>query len=449
MGMRKRTNQVWGIKIVFLSSLIMGLLYYGCEVKDKVPVTDITIEEIGNGFEWCFRAGAKQALGAYQNGLSIHQITRTFDTLGNPDYIFWVDERSGTCGISREPTGNNRQVINPGGNVVFDEKGYIWYTYGGRSQDLNFNLYRSFYPYDCENFTLLLGDFISQTDRGSTSVKVTVNGNKVILQWRNRGSTKPDVKARVRCYDMFDFENYEHQTDIGTGMPNVCIEQMWSRFDPRYRYLISSFHFFQQSPRIMGSGPYFYSKDNGKTWLMPDGRQYTNLPLDYSEAVSVGSIPWDHIGDGNTGGWIEYESGVTPDGKFWMTSLTGATQIGKFFLWDNETGTWQNKVSFGSLRGRNAGFSCGATKDKMVIAFTQRANYNSLYAVVSSDNGASWSDPVLLDVLEKKEIITWVSYCQPSQSYDDNYGRFFYAYYRKPSGDKSHNNIKFVRFKAN
>lgn len=223
----------------------MIFLFYGRDSKEKVPIIDITIHEIGTGFEWCYKAGLKQALGSYQNGLSIHQITRTFDSLGNPDYIFWVDEKNGTFGISEEPTGNTHRIVNPGGNVVFDEKGYILYTYGGRSQDLKFNLYRSFYPYDFKHFTRLLSGFISRKAHGSTSVKVTVNENKAILKWRHLWSTQTTVKARVRCYDMFDFMNYEHQTDIGTGMSNVCIEQMCSRFDPKYRYLIASFHFFQ------------------------------------------------------------------------------------------------------------------------------------------------------------------------------------------------------------
>jgi hypothetical protein len=428
---------------------MMILLFYGCDTNKKVSITDITIHEIGTGFEWCYKAGAKQALGAYQNGLSIHQITRTFDALGNPDYIFWVDEKNGTFGISEEPTGNTQRIVNPGGNVVFDEKGYIWYTYGGRSQDLNFNLYRSFYPYDYKHFTRVLSNFISRKARGSTSIKVLVNGNKAILQWRHLGSTNTDAKARVRSYDMFDFENYEHQTDIGTGMSNVGIEQMWSRFDPRYRYLISSFHFFQQSPRNMGSSPYFYSKDNGKTWLKPDGRQYTNLPLDYSEAVSAGSIPWDHIQDGHMGNWIEFENGVTPDGNFWMICHTGPDHIGKFFLWDNETRSWEDKISIGSVRGRSGGFSCGVTRDKLILVYTNRENHNNLYGIISSDNGASWSEPVLLDILDKNVHISWVSYCQPSRSYDDNYGRFFYAYHRRPSGNNSQNNIKFVKFKAN
>jgi hypothetical protein len=300
-----------------------------------------------------------------------------------------------------------------------------------------------------KNFTRVLGDFIDPDDDGSTSVKVTVNKDKAVLQWRHKGSTNPDVKARVRCYDMSDFTHYEHQTDIGTGMLNVCIEQVWSRFDPRYRYLISSFHFFQQSPRIMGSAPYMYSKDNGNTWLKPNGQLYTNLPLDYSEAVVARSIPWDHIGDGRTADWIEFESGVTPEGKFWMICITGPHHIGEFFLWDNETRSWKSTISLSSERGRSGGFSCGATKDKMVLAYTKRANYNSLYAVVSPDNGMSWSEPVLLDVLEKHELISWVSYCQPSQSYEDNTARFFYAYSQRPDGNNSQNNIKFVRFKAN
>lgn len=446
---KSQPKSAFVIKILVSSPLVMILLFPGCDLKKKAPISDIALYEIGTGFEWCYKGGAKQALGAYQNGLSIHQITRTFDSLGNPDYIFWVDEKNGTSGISEEPTGNTHTLANPGGNVAFDDKGYIWYTYGGRSQDMNFNLYRSYYPYDYNNFTIFLHNFITREVAGSTSVKVLVNGNKIILQWRHLGSTHDTVKARVRCYDMFDFVNYEHQTDIGTGMPNVCIEQMWSRIDPRYHYLISSFHFFQQSPRIIGSAPYFFSKNNGKTWLMPDGTQYDNLPLDYSEALSTGSIPWDHIRDGYTGNWIEFENGVTPEGKFWMICPAGPRHIGHFFLWNNETRFWEDKIKIGSVAGRSGGFSCGATKDKLLLVYTNRENHNILYGIISSDDGASWSEPTLLDVLDEDKHICWVSYCQPSHSYIDNYGRFFYAYHYKPVGDNSHNNIKFVKFKAN
>jgi hypothetical protein len=237
--------------------------------------------------------------------------------------------------------------------------------------------------------------------------------------------------------------------DIGKGIPRICIEQVWSRFDPRFKYLISSFHYFQRSSLIIGSAPFFYSKDYGKTWIKPDGTFFTDLPLDYSEASRLNVIPWDHIKDGNTASWIEFEGGVSPKGKFWLICPTGPKMIGKFFLWNKKNRSWDNTKSIGSQKGRPAGYSCGVTKNKLLIVYTNVKHRNQLYCVVSSDDGTNWSEAVLLDTLQDNEQISWVSYCQPSTSYTDDYGRFFYAYYDRQSGNNSNNNIKFVRFKVN
>lgn len=231
-------------------------------------------------------------------------------------------------------------------------------------------------------------------------------------------------------------------------MPNIFIEQVWSRFDPRFNYLISSFHYFLRSSSDMGSAPFFYSKDYGTTWQMPDGTPYTGLPLDYSESSQLNIIPWDHIQDGNSANWIDFESGVSPKGNFWMICPSGPDMTGKFFLWNNNRRSWDNTVSIGSLKGRPGGYSCGATKDKLLIVYTNFEHKNQLFCTVSSDDGLSWSEAVLLDTLEDDEHISWISYCQPFTSYTDNYGRFFYAYYDSRSGDDSYNQIKFIRFKV-
>lgn len=429
---------------IFTAVFLLG----HCSTGSQDLITDITVHQICSGFDYCHKGGVKQDLGAYKNGLSIVQVSRTYGTLGNPDFICWVNEKTGRYGISKQPTGNTGLAVNPGGNVAFDEKGYIWYTYGGRSQDLAFDLYRSEHPYDCRQFEIKLDNFVTKKDDGSTSIKVFALRNKVILQWRQFGSTVPIVKARHRIYDMSDFSHFEKQVDIGTGIPNICIEQVWSRIDPRYNYLISSFHFFQLSPRVMGSAPFFYSNDFGTTWRMPDGTPYTGLPMDYSEASRLGVIPWDHIKEGHTSSWVEFESGISPNGKFWMICPTGPDMAGRFFLWDNKSRSWENTLSVGSIQGRLGGFSCGATKDKLLVVYTNEIHKNKLYCVVSADDGTSWSEAVLLDSLNENEHISWVSYCQPSTSYSDNFGRFFFAYYDSQTGNGSQNNIKFVRFKA-
>lgn len=431
---------------LFIFLAVLTCLFHFCKPRNKNTITEITVHEIGSGFTWCYKGGLKQGLGAYQKGLSIVQITRTFNSLGNPDFICWVNEKTGRYGISKQPTGNTQLAINPGGNVTFDREGYIWFTYGARSQDMAFDLYRSERPHDLKNFKKQLNNYISKKDDGSTSIKVFVNENKVMLQWRQFGSTVPIVKARHRRYDMSDFSTYENQVDIGTGIPNICIEQVWSRFDPRFDYLISSFHFFQQSPRIMGAAPYLYSEDYGTSWLKPNGKPYTKLPLDYFETSLFNVIPWDHIKDGYTGSWIEFESGVSPKGKHWMICPTGADVMGKFFVWNQKNQSWDSTLTIGPIRGQLGGFSCGATKDKLLLAYTNNNHPNKLYVVVSSDSGANWSNPFLLDTLKDNEQICWVSYCQPSTSYENNYGRFFYAY--NQTGNNSQNNIKFVRFMA-
>lgn len=165
---------------------------------------EITTHKITKEYHWCYRGGIKQGPGAYQNGLSIVQITRTVGSLGNPDFIFLVNEKTFRYGISMQPTGNTRLVINPGGNVTFDEEGYIWYAYGDRSQELAFELYRSESPHSIKRFEKKLDKFIGEKDDGSTSFKVFVNDNKVMLQWRQFSSIFPRVRARHRRYDKLD-----------------------------------------------------------------------------------------------------------------------------------------------------------------------------------------------------------------------------------------------------
>lgn len=439
---RRCGSMLWACLLVPLC------LSWAQSLPPGVAITDVLIRDIGSGFDWCSQGGIKQDLGAYQNGMSIVQLTRTFASSGNPDFIGWMDELTDTCGISDRPTGNHLLAVNSGGNATFDENGYIWYTYGGRSQDMAFDLFRSARPYDVHRFDLVLDDFVDSRDDGSTAIRVFAAQGKVMLQWRQFGSTVPIVRARHRRYDRSDFSRYESQVDIGAGMPGIGIEQVWSRYDPRFDYLISSFHFFRLYPFLMGSAPYLYSKDWGSSWLVPDGTPCPSLPLDYPTAVALSIIPWDHLAQQCTSSWIEFESGVTPRGVPWMICPVGEEMAGRFFRYDASAWPpWRETLDIGPIAGRLAAFSGGATKSLLVYAFATDARPRDLQAVVSDDDGLTWSPPFLLDRLEEGMEISWVSYCQPSTSYEDDTCRFFYAYNRSRR-DSSHNRIKFVRFQA-
>ena len=63
-------------------------------------VGGITIYELISDYSWGYKTGVKQPLGAYKSGLSVHQITKSAwpDPVGNPDYVFWIDELKGSYG---------------------------------------------------------------------------------------------------------------------------------------------------------------------------------------------------------------------------------------------------------------------------------------------------------------------------------------------------------------
>jgi hypothetical protein len=238
---------------------------------------DITVEQLdlATSFTWGYRAGVKQPLGSYLNGRSVHQISRSNYPLGvdgNPDFLAWVDETSGVHTIIERPTDQLEiDVVNPGGQAAFDADGYIWFFSGARARDMPLDLYRSTAPFDATSFTVVLDDLVWQS--ASTTPCISIEDDRVLLYWRHEGSTiSLQVRARVRAIERsLGIGGSMLQADVGAGINSleagkIGIEQLWSRFDPRYGYHMYSWQWFDVVPHTFGSIPFTYSDDAGLTW---------------------------------------------------------------------------------------------------------------------------------------------------------------------------------------
>jgi len=415
-------------------------------------ISDITIYEIGSDFSWGYKSGVKQIIGSYQKGISLHQISRHSDKLGddelsNPDNILWVNENTGEYGISIKPTGNTGTAVNSGGHVEFDDQGYIYYVYGARAQDIAFDLYKSIKPYDVNNFEKILNDF--ETTDGSSTPSIWIDNTKVMLSWRYRGSTRTEVRCRHIRYDTSDFNNYENKIDIGRGKQYsdgsaITIEQQWTRYDPRFNELLASFSYFNSktSPKLFGSSGWFSSPDYGDTWYMADGIQYDNLPRAYPDV----DMAYDHLQNQEYVSWFPFELALTPDGTPCMVMHNRPTpntfHLLVYFFRNND---WQLYQIPEALQTPSS-YALGITQNNVVITYVRKDESNKLYTIISRDNGKTWDGPHLVDTLSDEYAINFISFFQPSESYEDDYCRFIYSYYNHEFGSPGKDNIKFVKY---
>lgn len=422
---------------------------------------DVNVYELVSDFSFGYRCGVKQPLGAFKNGLSLHQLTKSNypeETNGNPDYILWVDETAESFGVAERPTGEyNDFSVNPGGMVAFSDNGTIWYVYGGRAQYLPIDLYSSVSPFDTSAFVKRVDDV--DLGGGSTTPCVNVHGNNLMLFWRHRNPGNPDVAIRMRRYDITnqgDFGEPDLEIELVHGEPHetldlVGIEQLWTRYDPRFNYTLLAWHFKTTTdPPIFGSDSVLYSDDDGTTWRKVDGSPAPKFPVQYSDIDSI-LTPWDHLAKGGNIGWLPNGVGMTPNGTFWLTSPEGVGNESPrdftFRFFNGEI--WEERIL--AEIGKCKPFACGTSKDLVGVAYADISEPNLLKVRLSDDDGRSWGDPIVLDALDETMAISWVSFLQPSDAYADNSLRFFYAYYRLEDGPSARwymNNIRWVRFNA-
>ncbi|MHC4614733.1 MAG: hypothetical protein ACYTAU_14315 [Planctomycetota bacterium] len=415
---------------------------------------EVTVFEITSDHAWGYRCGVKQPLGAYKDGLSVHQISRSNypeGTDGNPDYLFWVDEIAGTHGVSLRPTGDfDGYVTNPGGMVSFSSDGTIWYAYGGRAQDLPMDLYSSVQPSEPTAFTKRLDDLDLFT--GSTTPCINVHDPKLLFFWRHANSGNAFTGVWCRRYDINGtFDAPEIELELSHSVDHevhglVGIEQLWTRHDPRFGYTFLTWQFFKTSALRFGSNPFLYTDDNGDTWRTADGTAWTQFPIYYSDITDT-LVPFDHVEEGGSTDWLVSDIGVSPHGTFWITlrSLYGAGI--DFWRFDGASWSSERLASIDTCKPH----ACGVTRDYLVFAYSDLVDDNVLKARLSADDGLTWTEPIVLDVLDEALDISWVSFVQPADGYPDNAARFFYGYSRVEDGNaglRYRNNIRWTRYDA-
>jgi hypothetical protein len=426
--------------------------------REDPYIGQVITRQLASDFTWGYWCGVKQPLGAYRKGLSIHQFTKSNYPeevqRGNPDYILWVNEIDDTFGIAERPTGAfDGNVKHPGGMVAFSDDGTIWYDYGGRAEDLPLDLYVSDSPNDTNNFSVVLDDY--ETQGTSTTPCLHVPDPKLMMFWRHGHSGGVDTTVRLRRYDLTaGFDQPEFEINIGKGVEHdiygdVGIEQLYTRYDPRYGYAFVSWQWFD-TPDLFGSNPFLYSDDDGATWKSADGVICPDLPLDYSEINGI-FVPYDHLKYRQHAGWNVEDLGVGPHGTFWTTMPHGYANR-DYHWWVHfvrfDGGEWATQRMTQPMLADTKPYACGATKNCLVFLYADNIAFNQLMATVSVDDGATWTDPVAVDTVDPSQTICWVSFVQPSRYYSGDAARFFYSYFRNADGDpgkKYQNSVRWIR----
>ncbi|MGI9012802.1 MAG: hypothetical protein ACR2GY_00965 [Phycisphaerales bacterium] len=442
---------------------LSGQIAHGVSLLQDGEDIEVTIREIVNDYSVGYHTGVKQPLGAFRDGLSVHQISRSdFETgeppyMGTPDFLLWMNDDTDTFGLVENPTGRSYPLVpNPGGMVSFDADGYIWYTLGARVQDLPPSLFRSQAPGDVFHFDAVLDDYVTKPD-GSTAFMLHAEDRFLHMFWRSRNSRNTRAALRHRRYDRdTGFEQPDMERDLGSGelhetFDRIGIEQLFSRFDPRWQRLFVTWQWFDVDPGRFGSYPYIYSDDHGSTWRRADGSAVENstLPLRFSDRDDL-LVPFDHIGAGKDSYWFVRDIGTAPDGTNWIQMPNALYRISHFW-YEPADETWHaNQLTNVLVNAAHAG---GPTKDYLVFVYANFLEPELLLLRTSLDGGRTWTEPVVIDELVRNgqdgdRRFVWVSFIQPSEGYPDNTARFFYGYSRDRDGgfgERFANNIRYLR----
>jgi hypothetical protein len=363
-----------------------------------------------------------------------------------------------------DPKGFNEEGVNVGGNVVFTSgssganKGEMWWVTGGRAWQLPFDLSRSLELFNPRRFEIVLDDF--ETAGSSTAPTLSVAGKvgagKGLVLYRYLDSRNPEGAVLFQRYDLGStIPGLEDEGVIGRagkapGLGTVTIEQVWSRWDPRRRAVAATWQWYskKQSNRYMGSNPVVFTEDFGNTWKLADGSVVTE-PLTYVRRTTT-TTPYDHLARLEDTTWYTRDVGFGVKGAPWITLPVGkAAREIRFFFWSGSR--WDSRPLTVDLDSGDP-VGCGATRDYMVCAFSERRKAGALLVRVSSDDGRSWSKPVQVDNVRNahggSNRINFVSFVQPADNYADNAARFFYGYYKQTDGNLGsafENNIRWVK----
>jgi len=379
--------------------------------------------------------------GIYVNGLSLQHPGRAYDE--DPNWLLYVNENDGTAG--KINIGGTATNDHGGGSVTALHDGTLVFTRGGYFHSIAADLWTSDQPYDISSWTQRLNDYVTASGGCCLSSAVTQN-NKYLVVYRNGPNDTSATGQTLLIYDPSTW-TMESEVEIAHGETweghPLCPCYNWMRFDPRYNYIFVTWSWKENvdTNDNWGSAPFVYSDDNGTTWRKADGTAYS-LPIYYSNA----DIPDDSIANDLYPYNYGPESGITPNGTFYMAvphrDVRGGTSYLYFYTWNGTNWVPHNL----STLIYSCAFSVGETKDFMVIAYADAEEPNKLKVKISSDDGETWSEPIVVDTLSSSDNIIGVSYCQPIEGYDDNYARFFYAYYNPNTESMEQCDVKWIKF---
>lgn len=420
----------------------------------------LTIHELSSDWAWGYRTGVKQPLGAFRDGLSLHQFCKAdlVTRNGSPDYILWVDENTNQFGIHLEPTqAFIGYGVNPGGMVSIADDGRVWLTYGAHLPDYPMKVFSSVFPMDPTSFIENVESLTPGPEGSTTPCLATFDGT-VLAFWRNGPSTGQNTTVRIRSYNQvgpFDTGNFE--LDVGKGdnvepIGRVGVEQLWMRRDPRFNTLLLSWQWFDTARHVFGSCPFVMSTDGGQTWLAADGQVVGDLPLQYHE-ITPTLVPQDHLRtDNENTNWQPGDIGLSPNGTPWLT-IPGGNQPFAFWplmFWRFDGSAWQSTQLAERLHFDTKPYAVGVTETRIVALYVQFDDGYLVKMRYSEDDGVTWSEPRIVDVLpgDPEDLqVSWASFVQPEESYD-NAARFFYSYFRESDGSlgrRYKNRVRYVR----
>lgn len=437
----------------------------GSAGAQSVPLT-VEAADITSEFLWGYRAGIKQPVGSVNHRRAVHQVShRTDGTLGSPDYLVWIDDREATAEFIEAPVGRfDGAVLNPGGMAVFQsfppdpsEEDRLWFIYGARANDLPFSLFRSASARDPWSWEPALEAFIS--DQGSTAPCIHALGDELFHVYRNGASSWARTTVRTQRFrtDVFP-PTLVAQLDTATGMSHpdwgiIGIEQLWTRYDPRFDAIVLTWQWFRTDEHRFGSNPLLLSFDRGGTWRAVDGST-SALPLTYAD-MTPAHMPHDHLSTGEHTGWHVRDIGLAPDGTPWMTLPEGDAAVSdgwslNFWWWDGAA--WQRHAIPDGMHGEAKPHACGSTRDYMALVYSHEHARELLFLKLSRDSGRTWEGPFQIDAMPRgpqgqTRTVSWVSWFQPAERYADNTARFLIGYYRDDDslGKNYRNRLRYVR----
>ncbi len=456
-------------------ALFVSLLVFARQGIGAEPAITAISRDLVPTYDWGYKSGVKQQHGSYENGRSLHAVLRRQGSSGEqgyPDYLVWFDEHAGQAAAIERAVAYGELGKNPATHAVFGseapqgDQGRIWWAMGGRADSQPFDLVRSLQPFDPFGFQVVLDNFVTEPQSTTPALAVVSDTGLLAYRWRSSGSKSGEV--RIRNYALpaasppiLRFEKSLGRGSSVAGLGDITIEQLWSRWDPRFRKLALTWEWFAHytgttGETAFGSNPFIYTNDYGVTWRSADGTPVT-LPLTYATATNTpGITPHDHFSLSENSGWLPRDLGFTPGGVPWITMATGAIAghddgwQSTLFRWSGST--WQAVPLSHDMEGNADAMACGSVRDYLVCAYSELGTPGILLVKVSRDDGRTWTTPVAVDNVGLADSgalqrINWVSFAQPADRYLDNTARLFVGYYRvgESEGLFYKNRLRWVR----